>query len=220
MSFYFSLYQIIEGVERLVKDVQHLASRALRISPRDARANRELLEQCETKLHEVQKILTSKSHISKVTLRKASFLFQILEVNYRRVIHLASATASVDPSDARAAEGVWRSLALAQKHFRMVLENLGGLTGIPSSLVLRTDPPLSAPPGQEAFAIALQKEAELQQEALKLLDKAVEVLGEEEGLSDKLASMRKELIDNKRQLRTWSATVSVKTVSPVAVPVS
>jgi hypothetical protein len=218
MSFYFSLYQIIEGVERLIHDVQHLASRALRISPRDARANRELLEQCETRLNEVQKILTSKSHISKVTLRKASFLFQILEVNYRRVVHLASATSSVDPGDAPAVQAVWKSLALAQRHYRVVLENLGGLTGIPSSLVLKTDPAVEVPAGQDAFSTILQKETDLQLEALRLLDKAVEVLGEEEGLSDKLAAMRKELIENKRQLRSWSSAPAAKP-APLA-PVS
>src|ERR1041384_3274249 len=99
MNFYFALYQLIETVEGLGKDIQHLAGRALRISPRDARANRELLEQCESKLHEVRNLLHNKTHISKITLRKAALLFQILEVSYHRVMHLAAATANVSPDD-------------------------------------------------------------------------------------------------------------------------
>ena len=78
MNFYFSLFQLIETVESLGRNVQHLASRALRISPRDARANRELLEKCELKLNEVRVLLNNKTHIRKIVLRKASYLFQYL----------------------------------------------------------------------------------------------------------------------------------------------
>jgi hypothetical protein len=203
MSFYFSLYQIIEGVERLIHDFNHLASRALRISPRDARTNRELLEQCETKMVEVRNILTHKSHISKVTLRKASLLFEILEVNYRRVLHLAAATAFVGEDDGRAVKGVWQLLATAQRHYRTLLENLDGLTGIPASVALKAEP--AAVLQEDSFAAVLHRETEYQLEALKILDKAVEVFGEEEWLSDKLAAMRKELIDNKRVLKQLAA---------------
>lgn len=207
MSFYFSLYQIIEGVERLVKDVQHLASRALRISPRDARTNRELLETCETKLTEVRNILTQKSHISKVTLRKAALLFQLLDVQYRRVVHLAAATDAVGPEEEEAIRHVWRMLNLAQRHYRLLLQNVDGLTGIPASMALGGGAEVSA----SGFAAVVSRESDYQAEALKLLDKAVEVLDEEEGLTDKLAVMRKELIEEKRVLRSWSG----RTVSPV-----
>ncbi len=47
--------------------------------PRDARANRELLDQCDVKMREVKNLLNNKTHISKITLRKAALLFQILE---------------------------------------------------------------------------------------------------------------------------------------------
>ena len=97
MNFYFSLFQLIETVESLGRNVQHLASRALRISPRDARANRELLEQCEMKINEVKVLLNNKTHISKITLRKAALLFQVLDLFYRRLLVLSSATATVRP---------------------------------------------------------------------------------------------------------------------------
>ena len=208
MSFYFSLYQIIEGVERLIHDIQHLTSRAHRISPRDARSNRELLEQCETKLSEVRNILTNKSHISKVTLRKASFLFQILEVNYRRVIHLAGA-----PSlpGAESLKDILPLLGVARKHYLTILENLDGLTGIPVSVALKAD---DGPPPSDLSSL-IRREAEYQAEALKLLDKAVEVLGEEEGLSDKLALMRKELIDLKRPMKML---LSEPAIREIAIP--
>jgi hypothetical protein len=211
MSFYFSLYQIIEGVERLLKEVQHLSARALRISPRDARTNRELLETCETKLTEVRKILTSKSHISKVTLRKASFLFQILEVNYRRMVHLAASTSTVDESDDKAVKGVWQLLNLAQKHYRMTLDNVDGLTGIPASVALQgeTGPPVSG------FSAVIRKELDYQVETSKLLDKAV--LGEEESLADKLGEMRKDLIESRRVLKLWVSDAPVNEVGVVPV---
>ncbi len=59
MNFYFSLFELMETVDHLEKDIQHLASRALRISPRDARANRELLEQCEMKIRETRLLLNN-----------------------------------------------------------------------------------------------------------------------------------------------------------------
>ena len=73
------------------RNVQHLAGRALRISPRDARANRELLEQCDIKISEVKVLLNNKTHISKITLRKAAILFQIWKFSTAAVV-LSSAT--------------------------------------------------------------------------------------------------------------------------------
>ncbi len=214
MSFYFSLYQIIDSVERLMKDVQHLASRSLRISPRDARANRELLETCESKLAEVQGLLTQKSHISKITLRKAALLFQILEVNYRRVFHLASAAGSAGLTE-KEIRGIWQMLSVAQRHYRTILENLGGLTGIPASLVLKAE--AEGVPTPFGLTSVARREFAYQAEALKLLDKAVEVLGEEEGLSEKLILMRKELLDLKRTMKQYSTEVSAKE-DPLSVP--
>jgi len=200
MNFYFSLFQLIETVERLEQDVQHLAGRALRISPRDARANRELLEQCESKMHEVKVLLNNKTHISKITLRKAALLFQILEIFYHRVLHLASATSNIGPDDESSMKAVWQLLSLAQQHYQGLCKTLFELTGIPVSLNLNGNPEVSS---HELPAI-LQKEAGFQQEALKLLEKAIEVFGEEQDLAEQLTQVRKDLLDIKKRMKHFS----------------
>jgi hypothetical protein len=197
MNFYFSLFQLIETVERLDQDVQHLAGRALRISPRDARANRELLDQCQSKIREVKLLLNNKTHISKITLRKTAILFQILEIAYRRIIHLASATANVGHDDENSIKAVWQLLSMAQRHYQTLVKTLFDLTGIPVTLNLSgteasTDHDLSA---------ILQKESAFQQETLKLLERAIEVFGEEQELAGQLAQIRKDLLDSKKRLK-------------------
>ncbi len=201
MNFYFSLFQLIETVERLERDVQHLAGRALRISPRDARANRELLEQCESKMHEVKVLLNNKTHISKITLRKAALLFQILEIFYRRMLHLASATSNVGPDDDHSLKAVWQMLSLAQQHYQGLAKILFELTGIPVSLTLNGTPEISS----HDLPAILQKEAAYQQEGLKLLEKAIEVFGEEQDLAEQLAQIRKDLLDIKKRMKHFSA---------------
>jgi hypothetical protein len=197
MNFYFSLFQLIETVERLNRDIQHLAGRALRISPRDARANRELLEQCEMKLGEVKHLLNNKTHISKITLRKAALLFQILEVSYRRVMHLATATSSVGLEDESSVKTLWQFLSMAQRHYQTLVKTLNDMTGIPNTLVLH--PETDAAP--QDFTGTLKKEWVLQQETLKQLERAIEVFGEEQELADTLSSIRKELLEAKKRLK-------------------
>ena len=136
MNFYFSLFELMETVEHLEKDIQHLASRALRISPRDARANRELLEQCEMKIRETRLLLNNKTHISKITLRKASLLFQLLETYYHRVLHLSASTANLGLEDEASVKAVWNLLAMAQRQYQGLVKTLFDLTGIPVSLTL------------------------------------------------------------------------------------
>jgi hypothetical protein len=197
MSFYFSLYQLIETVEQMERDVQHLAGRALRISPRDARANRELLEQCETKMREAKNLLNNKTHISKITLRKASILFQILEATYHRVVHLSGAASNAGPNDEGYMKAVWQLLTLARSHYQTILKTLYNLTEVPVSLPL-TGAEENASQGLSAV---LLKESAYQMETLKLLEKAIEVFGEEADLADTLVQMRKELLEAKRRMK-------------------
>jgi hypothetical protein len=200
MNFYFSLFQLIETVERVNRDIQHLAGRALRISPRDARANRELLEQCEMKLGEVKHLLNNKTHISKITLRKAALLFQILEVSYRRVMHLATATSSVGLEDDNSVKVVWQLLAMAQRHYQILVKTLNDMTGIPNTLVLHPETETLA----QDFSATVKKEWALQQETLKQLERAIEVFGEEQELADTLSAIRKELLEAKKRLKQFA----------------
>jgi hypothetical protein len=219
MNFYFSLFQLIETVEKLEHDVQHLASRALRISPRDARANRELLDQCDLKVREVKTLLNNKTHISKITLRKAAILFQILELSYKRVMHLAAATSKVEQDDEDSARTLWQLLSMAQSHYQSLVKTLFDLTGIPVTLHLNGADETTA----QSFAAILQKESSYQQETLKHLEKAIEVFGEEQELAEKLALVRKDLLDNKKRMKhlaphsAETSKVNTETAVPVLV---
>jgi len=210
MSFYFSLYQLIESVEQLERDVQHLAGRALRISPREARANRELLEQCEAKMREAKNLLNNKTHISKITLRKASLLFQVLEVSYRRLVHLAGAAANAGPNDEGYLKAVWQLLPMAQRHYQTLLKTLFDSTGVPVTLSLNSVEEKS----DQGLSAVLQKESAYQLESLKLLEKAIEVFGEEQDLADTLVQMRKELLDAKRRIKHLAPVPAEKPAFP------
>lgn len=201
MNFYFSLFQLIETVESLGRNVQHLASRALRISPRDARANRELLEQCEQKINEVKVLLNNKTHISKITLRKAAILFQVLDLFYQRLMALSTATTSVGQDDENSVKVLWQLIASAQKHYQVIVKTLFDLTGIPVTLTVTGH--LTGQNDPTSIQALLQKEASLQQESLKQLEKAIEVFGEEQELADKLSAIRKDLLDMKKRFKQY-----------------
>jgi hypothetical protein len=206
MNFYFSLFQLIETVERLQHDVEHLASRALRISPRDARANRELLDQCDVKMRDVKNLLNNKTHISKITLRKASILFQILNISYRRMMHLSAATANFGQDDEESVKVVWGLLSLSQAHYQTLVKTLFDLTGIPVTLNLS-----GAEVASHDLPVVLQKESAYQLETLKHLEKAIEVFGEEQELADKLAIIRKELLEAKKRMKHFAPRPVEKT---------
>lgn len=216
MNFYFSLFQLIETVERLQHDVEHLASRALRISPRDARANRELLDQCDGKMREVKNLLNNKTHISKITLRKAAILFQILDISYRRMMHLSTATANFGQDDENSVKVIWQLLSLSQAHYQTLVKTLFELTGIPVTLNLSGANEVAS----HDLPVVLQKESAYQQETLKHLEKAIEVFGEEQELADKLAVMRKELLEAKKRMKHFAPrTAAIEKVEVVSTPV-
>jgi hypothetical protein len=200
MNFYFSLFQLIETVERLQHDVEHLASRALRISPRDARANRELLDQCDVKMRDVKNLLNNKTHISKITLRKAALLFQILDISYRRMMHLATATGNFGQEDEESVKVLWPMLSLSQNHYQTLVRTLFDLTGIPVTMNLSGANEVAS----HDLPVVLQKESAYQAETLKHLEKAIEVFGEEQELADKLAIIRKELLEAKKRMKHLS----------------
>ncbi len=208
MSFYFSLYQIIDAVERLGKDIQNLSSKTLRISPRDARANRELLDQCQMKLSEVEKVLNNKTHISKISLRKAALLYQVVLICFRRIERLSAAAGLAKPSDA---SNLWVLQAAAQKHYQTLVKVLKEQTGIAPSVPLEAESVADLPS-------ALKREFEDQGEILKHLDRAVEVFGEEEGLLDSLMGIRKELQDLRKRQRQFSSAIAGSLSVTVTAP--
>jgi hypothetical protein len=207
MSFYFSLFQIIDSVERLSKDIQLLTSHALRIGPRDARANRELLENCQIKLAEVEKVLNNKTHISKITLRKAALLYQVVVISWRRVARLSAAAGVVEAQDSH---GIWGLLGAAQKHYQVLVKALTEQTGVAPTINLEAEAATN-------LATVLKQEFADQGEILKHLDKAVEVFGEEQGLLETLMGIRKDLQDLRKRQKQYSTSVPS---SPITVPAS
>jgi hypothetical protein len=64
--------------------------------------------------------------------------------------------------------------------------------------------------------LILQKETTYQQEALKLLEKAIEVFGEEQELADKLAVVRKDLLEAKKRMKHFGAPHPVEKTETAA----
>jgi hypothetical protein len=211
MNFYFSLFQLIETVERMDREVKHLVGRVLRISPRDARANRELLDQCDAKIGEVKNLLNNKAHISKITLRKAAILYQILNVLHQRVLHLAGATSYIGHDDEGSVKATWQMLSMAERHFRTLVKTLHDITGMALQLPMEG---AQEPPADLATIIA--KEASYQQEALKLLEKATEVFGEDQVLSAQLSQVRKELLESRKRMKHLPASLAHEKAEPPA----
>ncbi|GEM_PF-1076490 len=209
MSFYFSLFQIIDAVERLGKDMNHLTGRILRISPRDARANRELLEQCQDKLAEVEKVLHNKTHISKITLRKASLLYQVLGTSWSRVARLSAAAVSIESADEAQVKAIWTLLGNAQKQYQVLVKTLSEQTGVAPMFPLNVEV-------AGDYSEVLKREIADEADMLKCLDRAVEVFGEEQGLLDTLMVIRKELQDLKKKHRQFQNVAP--TAAPVAAP--
>lgn len=189
MNFYFTIYQMIETSGRLEGDVKVLATHALSTSPRDGQANRALLEQCGDRLQEVNVLLNTKSHISRVQLRRTAILFQMMETAHRRVLHLAGAEV---PDDETSVNDIWGLLFQAKKDYRDLRTGLGERMGTPLYLEL---------PEEEtngAFREILLKESVFLEEMLKLAEKAIEVFGEERELADQLILVRKNLLEARK----------------------
>ena len=113
-------------------------------------------------------------------------------------------------------KAVWQLQALAQKHYQIVVHTLFELTGIPVTLALDA----SREYGARDFNSVIQDEAVCHQEALKLLEKAIEVFGEEQELADKLVLMRKEILEIKKRMKHFSPVPAVEKAEPVMAPVS
>lgn len=192
MNFYFTIYQMIETSERLEGGMKYLAAHALSTSPRDGQANRALLEQCGDMLQGVRELLTSKSHISKVQLRRTAILFQALEIAHRRVLHLAGAAL---PDDEGSLDGLWGLLCHAKRDYRDLRAGLGERMGTPLYLEL------SGEDKERSFREILQKESALQEELLKLIERAIEVFGEESELISRLTFLRKGLLEERKNVK-------------------
>lgn len=197
MSFYFALYQILETMDRLAHDLKSVAGRALRISPRDARANREILESAGERLRDVRKVLSDKPHISKIALRKASLLHQLVELSYRRLLYLNAAVSHVGPDDEGAVKTLWQLVAGAQLQFRDLARTLSEHTGLSVAVVL--DGTEEMPSG--GFAAILKRDLAFQSAIVKQIEKAAEVFGEEVSLVEHLGKVRMRLLDSRRQTK-------------------
>jgi hypothetical protein len=197
MNFYFSFFQLTEDIDRIEQNINYLAGKALRISPRDARANRELLEQCGSRITEIKHLLNTKTHISKITLRKSSILFQLVQLFYQRLINLTTVVSSIGAEDEESMKCVWQLIGTAQRHYQILIKALYGLTGIPVEILFPSEL-VESFQSMEGF---LKNESHFQQEALKLLERSLEIFGEDQELSDTLILLRKELLEIRKRMK-------------------
>lgn len=204
MNFYFSLNQLIDTVDGLEQSVRSIASRALRISPRDALANRELLERCDTHLGEVKRLLQDKTHISRTALNKVGMFFEVMVISHRRMVNLAGVVD--DPGlNGEGRLAVIQLLALAQKHYRTLVREIAGQTGIP---VVHQDAAWDLEPALEGFS-ALVQEAADQQKSLNLLERALKSADGDIGWMDPLQQVRRELLEAKKVLKKLNVVPAV-----------
>jgi hypothetical protein len=130
---------------------------------------------------------------------------------------LAGATANVGHDDENSIKVIWQLLSMAQKHYQSLVKTLFDLTGIPVTLTLSG---AAETPAHE-LAVILQKESSYEQETLKLLERAIEVFGEEQELAEQLAQIRKELLESKKRMKHAAPSVekaAVKTVTASEAP--
>lgn len=204
MGFYFALYQILETIDRLTAEAKSLAGRTLRLGPKDARANRELLERAADQLKETRKLFSDKAPVSKVALRKAALLQQLVELAHRRFLFLAGALSSIGMDDEEARKALWHSLERAQKNFRQLVALLREYSGLSVALVLDV---VEEKPKQ--VSDLFKRDLAFQNEIVRNLEKAIEIYGEEMGLVDALSALRKEFLETRKQSK-WQAQQAEK----------
>lgn len=199
MNFYVSTSELIQTFEGLEKNLGFLAERAFRISPRDSRANREILEQCAAKVEEAKDLLEGNPHIGKTPLRHAALLLQIFHLSFQRMNHLANAVANLAGKSEDEARAIQHLFSEACRQLGTLQKVLSGLAGIPLTLELRGND--GKKQGQGVF----QTEESLQRESLTLLDKATEIFDEDPELLDVLMLIRQELVESKKKIRKFGA---------------
>lgn len=192
MNFYFMFYQLLETVERMEAEARCLATHSLRISPRDGQTNRGLLEECGKKLKEIQRLMYSKSHISKVQLRRTSVLFEAVQVAQRRVLALAAALASRNEA---AGDALWELLRRGQRDYEGLRSALSDRMAVPVLISL----PKPEPGGN--FVNVLENEHDLQKELVRLIERGIEIFDEERALTNQLNLVRKNLLETKRYVK-------------------
>ncbi|HJT23814.1 MAG TPA: hypothetical protein VJ873_04520 [bacterium] len=205
MNFYVSISQLLQTIEGLEKNFGFLAERAFRISPRDSRANREILEHCASKMEEAKELLEDNGHISKITLRHASLLLQLFRLSFLRMSHLASATLAFEGDGGEPAKAVQPLFLTASRHFTLLKEVLSDLTGIPLSLELH-----GAGDKKDQGLDVFQREESYQQLSLSLLDKAIEIFDEEPELLETLAAIRQDLVETRKKIKRLTTVMPAR----------
>ncbi len=194
MNFYFLFYQLMETAGKLEEGARYLAAHSLRLSPSGSQANRVLLEECGKSFGDVRKLMFSKSHISKVQLRRTAVIFQIMEIAHRRVLNLAAISF---PGEGKSIEAIWWFLHQAQRDYRTLRTALSERMG---STVLVALPDTDS---EREIGIILQKESALREEMIKQLERGIEIFDEERELTDQLALIRKNLIESRKHMKQF-----------------
>lgn len=184
----------METAGRLEEGAGYLVAHSLRLSPKDGQANRGLLEESGKRFGDIRKLMFSKSHISKVQLRRTAVIFQILEIAHQRVLNLAGISF---PGEGKSIEAIWWFLHEAQRDYQTIRAALSERMG---STVLVKLPDTGK---EREVGVILQKESALREEMIKQIERGIEVFDEERELTDKLALIRKNLIESRKHMKQF-----------------
>ena len=189
MNFYLMFYQLTDTVERMETATEYLTAHALRISPRDSQATRGLLGECGKKLQEIEKLLTFKSHVSKVQVHRMAILFEALEIAHQRVLSLAELSMPAVEEEAKA---LWELLCRSRLDHQLLTGLMNERMGFPLVVALPE-------PGPETGLKAiLQKEGKLRDKFIKLMERGIQIFDEEREMTEKLTVIRKNLLESKK----------------------
>jgi hypothetical protein len=211
MNFYFSLNHLIDTTARSIQLAENLSSQAIRVSPKDGRSNRDILDQYCLLLREADGLLKRKISIGKIAIRRPVLLFQALSIAYQRVLNLAGVSFELGHGNQAEGRKTWQLLYIAQKHYRMLGALMGELTGGPVTLAA----PAEMETAHQDIYTILQREFSYQQETLKLVDKAIQVFGASENVMAKLFTIRKDLTDAKWGMQQMISEHACECMAPV-----
>lgn len=199
MNFYFSIAQLIKSAGYLENNLNDLAARAFRISPRNARANRILLEKCAFKSRELRKSMEGEFKINKITLRRTTLLFQLFHLSLYRMMNLGEALSGPEESDGEISKVVRELFPVARSHFKVLKKSLAGLSEIPQILELEE----TANDSEEDYGV-LQRDEFHRQKLISVTEKAIKVYGEEHQLLESLYLLRSELLEARKILQRFN----------------
>ena len=197
MEFYVSPYQLTFVLDGLQHGLQQMAGRAFRISPRNAKANHDIFNQCVQRTQELENMIVVKIDCDKKLLKRTALLFKALEITHQRLILLSCGVEAGFGEEKISVSSIEQLLGQASRHFRLLGETLSERAGMPINLTL----PVWIETEVRSLPTLKKKEEILRKEILQILEKVLEYYEHDRTLTDKVLLIRRDILDSNRVLK-------------------